>query len=427
MLKNSLRNDWFLILLLVALFGVGLTALYSAGGEERFLIQLRRGIIGILLMLALSYLPLPWLKHGGVVAFFFTFLMLIAVLFVGVKINNARRWLDLGFHIQPSELMKILLPIGLAYAYTLLKDLRWWHHLAALAAVSLPILLVLKQPDFGTSVLIALGGFSTVFFAGIRWAWIGGFSLMAVGSLPLLWNFVLKPYQQKRVLTLLDPYQDPLGAGYHTIQSQIAVGSGGLWGKGFNAGSQAQLGFLPERHTDFIFAVYAEEFGLIGSISLLALAPAHHLPLPNYRRQQRRPLLRLRHRRHHHDLLPHLRHQPIHGLRTAADSRHAAPLGQLRRHRPTRHLRRLRRHPRHRPSPTTPRPPMKPPLPLLLLIGGLSLASCHSPPPPEISSIPSPPAVIAPSVTPHRQPPPPPHPPKTAATTSTTDRRSTTA
>ena len=272
MLKNSLRNDWFLILLLVALFGVGLTALYSAGGEERFLIQLRRGIIGILLMLALSYLPLPWLKHGGVVAFFFTFLMLIAVLFVGVKINNARRWLDLGFHIQPSELMKILLPIGLAYAYTLLKDLRWWHHLAALAAVSLPILLVLKQPDFGTSVLIALGGFSTVFFAGIRWAWIGGFSLMAVGSLPLLWNFVLKPYQQKRVLTLLDPYQDPLGAGYHTIQSQIAVGSGGLWGKGFNAGSQAQLGFLPERHTDFIFAVYAEEFGLIGSISLLALA-----------------------------------------------------------------------------------------------------------------------------------------------------------
>ncbi|MCH9758488.1 MAG: rod shape-determining protein RodA [Proteobacteria bacterium] len=267
---KQLRMDWLLLLLILGLFSLGCVALYSAGGEARFWTQILRGSVGIAAMLMLAMISQRWFKHGAVVAFVIVLLMLVAVLFAGVKINNARRWLYLGFYIQPSELMKILLPLGLAYGYTLLPATRWWHHFAALAMVALPVLLVLKQPDFGTSALIIVAGVATVFFAGISWRWISGFAVGGVALLPVLWNF-LKPYQQKRVLTMLDPYQDPLGAGYHTIQSQIAVGSGGIWGKGYLQGTQAQLGFLPERHTDFIFAVYAEEFGFVGSAVLLAL------------------------------------------------------------------------------------------------------------------------------------------------------------
>lgn len=268
---NKARLDWFLLLPLLLLFAIGLVALYSAGGEARFWTQLVRGSSGVLLMLLLALTPAPWIRRGSVVMFFLVLLMLVAVLIAGVKINNARRWLYVGFYIQPSELMKLLLPIGLAFGYSLLPAIKWWHHLLALALVACPVLLVLKQPDFGTASLVALAGVVTVFFAGIGWRWIAGFFTAGLAALPLLWN-ALKPYQQKRVLTMLDPYQDPLGAGYHTIQSQIAVGSGGVWGKGFLNGTQAQLGFLPERHTDFIFAVFAEEFGLAGSVVLLGLA-----------------------------------------------------------------------------------------------------------------------------------------------------------
>lgn len=265
------KTDWLLFLLVLAVFAVGLVALYSAGGDERFTTQLIRGVVGIAVMLALARLPPAALRHGGAVIFILAMLMLIAVLLVGVKVNNARRWLNVGFYIQPSEIMKILLPVGLAYFYTFFSPLRWWHHLLALALVGCPVLLVFAQPDFGTAALIGIAGAATVFFAGIGWWWLGGFIMAALAMLPVVWNFLLKPYQQKRVLTLLDPYEDPLGAGYHTIQSEIAVGSGGIWGKGFQSGTQAQLGFLPERHTDFIFAVYAEEFGFVGAALLLSL------------------------------------------------------------------------------------------------------------------------------------------------------------
>lgn len=271
-MANRGRLDWFLIVLLLALFSVGLVALYSAGGEERFWTQLQRGALGIALMLLIARLSLPVLQHAGLAVFVVILLMLVAVLVFGVKINNARRWLYVGFYIQPSELMKIFLPIGLAYCYARLPAARWWHHFAALVVVGIPALLVLMQPDFGTSALIIMGGLATVFVAGASWRFLSALFLLALGALPLVWSFVLKPYQQKRVLTMVDPYQDPLGAGYHTIQSQIAVGSGGVWGKGFQAGTQAQLGFLPERHTDFIFAVYAEEFGFAGAVLLLSLA-----------------------------------------------------------------------------------------------------------------------------------------------------------
>lgn len=268
---SRLRLDWFLLLALLALFALGLTALYSAGGEARFWVQLARGAAGIFIMLMLAFMPPAWLKHSAALACMLVLLMLVGVLLFGVKINNARRWLYLGFYIQPSELMKILLPIGLAYGYALLPNLRWWHHFAALALVAVPVLLVFRQPDFGTATLIMVAGVTTIFFAGINWGWVVSAAISAPVALYLSWDTLLKPYQQKRILTMLDPYQDPLGAGYHTIQSEIAVGSGGIWGKGFLNGTQAQLGFLPERHTDFIFAVYAEEFGLVGAAVMLFL------------------------------------------------------------------------------------------------------------------------------------------------------------
>ncbi len=269
--KLKLQIDWFLVILILILMGIGLVALLSAGGEKLYYRQINRGCTGIVLMLLLSQVPANFIKHGGIVLFVIVLIMLVLVLFVGVKINNAQRWLNLGFFVQPSELMKIFLPLGLAYVYTLVDKVKWWHHFVAIGFVAIPTLLVFKQPDFGTSVLVAVSGLVTIYFAGIRFAWIAGLSTAGLAMLPVLWNVVLKDYQKNRVLTMLDPYKDPLGAGYHTIQSQIAVGSGGLWGKGFREGTQAQLGFLPERHTDFIFAVYAEEFGLVGALVLLAL------------------------------------------------------------------------------------------------------------------------------------------------------------
>ena len=266
------KTDKVLIFLVLTLFAVGLVALYSAGGEHYFMAQLKRGAVAVLLMFAVSRVPMGVLEHAVTGLFFAVLLMLIGVLLFGVEINNARRWLYFGFYVQPSEIMKVLLPVGLAYGYARLSNIKWWHNLVAVAVVFVPVLLVFQQPDFGTSALIALSGFATIFFAGIGWWWLFGFFVTALALLPLGWLFLLKPYQQERVLTMLDPYQDPLGAGYHTIQSQIAIGSGGTWGKGFQSGTQAQLGFLPERHTDFIFSVFAEEFGFVGAIVLLSLA-----------------------------------------------------------------------------------------------------------------------------------------------------------
>ncbi|WOV91321.1 MAG: rod shape-determining protein RodA [Candidatus Zeuxoniibacter abyssi] len=272
MFEKKSSIDKPLLFLLLALFVVGLTALYSAGGEARFYQQLERGGVAILFMFTLSLLNLRWQQAFALSFFLVVLLALFAVLGFGVKINNARRWLNIGFYVQPSEFMKVALPLGLAFLYARLSELRWWHHLAFLAMTAFVGILVLLQPDLGTAVVIFMVGVATVFFAGIGWRWIAGFSVLGVASLPLFWLFFLKAYQRKRIITMFDPFQDPLGSGYHTIQSQIAVGSGGVWGKGFQSGTQAQLGFLPERHTDFIFAVYAEEFGLAGAVLLLFLA-----------------------------------------------------------------------------------------------------------------------------------------------------------
>ncbi|MGI9307494.1 MAG: rod shape-determining protein RodA [Gammaproteobacteria bacterium] len=270
---NKRGLDFWLVALLLGLFAVGLLALYTAGGEARFWTQFWRGAAGIFLMALIGFLPARRLEEAAPVFFIALLAVLAAVLLFGVKINNARRWLNVGFLLQPSELMKIALPMCIAYYCARCKtNIRWPHYILMLLITALPAALVGLQPDLGTAVMIAAAGVLAIFFSGIGWRWIAGASGAALALLPVVWQFVLKDYQKKRVLTLLDPQQDPLGAGYHTIQSEIAIGSGGMWGKGFQEGTQAQFGFLPERHTDFIFAVFAEEFGWAGGCLMLSLA-----------------------------------------------------------------------------------------------------------------------------------------------------------
>lgn len=199
-------------------------------------------------------------------------LILVAIPQIGIEAKGARRWLDLGVtRIQPSELMKIAVPIMLAWYFDRYEaTLRLKNYLVAAVLLIVPVGLIARQPDLGTAILICASGCYVLFLAGLSWRIIGGLVVAGLASLPLVWT-LLHDYQRRRVLTLLDPTQDPLGAGYHTIQSTIAVGSGGLAGKGWMSGTQTHLDFIPERTTDFVFAVYAEEFGLIGNLILLAM------------------------------------------------------------------------------------------------------------------------------------------------------------
>jgi rod shape determining protein RodA len=186
--------------------------------------------------------------------------------------NGARRWLNIGVtRIQPSELMKLAVPLMMAWYFDKHEvTLRLRDYAVATLLLILPLLLILRQPDLGTTLLIASSGFYVLFLAGLSWRIIAGLLIVSLGSLPVLW-VMLHDYQRRRIMTLFDPTQDPLGAGYHTIQSTIAIGSGGLIGKGWQQGTQTHLDFLPEKSTDFIFAVFSEEFGLVGNAALLLL------------------------------------------------------------------------------------------------------------------------------------------------------------
>jgi rod shape determining protein RodA len=271
---SGLRVDGPLVLGLALVAAYGLVVLYSASGQS-FAAVGRAGarmLLGTIAMLALARVSPNFLRRSSPWLFAFGIVLLLIVDLIGYIGKGAQRWLDLGFiRFQPSELMKLAVPMMCA----------WYLHerplppspftLGVLAAlVFVPVGLVVAQPDLGTGVLIAIGGVLVIVMAGLQWkiiASLGG--ITAVGAW-FGWQF-LHDYQKKRVLTFLDPQSDPLGAGYHSIQSMIAIGSGGLLGKGWTKGSQAQLEFLPERSTDFIFAVMGEEFGLIGLAVLLLL------------------------------------------------------------------------------------------------------------------------------------------------------------
>jgi rod shape determining protein RodA len=271
---EALHLDGPLLLAVLAVCTAGLVVLFSAAGENVavFLRQAARLGLGLAVLAVVAQVPprilraaAPWLYAVGV-------LLLVAVAVTGDIAMGAQRWLDLGFvRFQPSEIMKIALPLACAWYLhdrPLPPDFRSVVVLAV--AILVPVLLIAEQPDLGTSLLVAAGGGLVVLLAGLQLRYIVGLGALLTAAVPVLWHF-LHDYQRQRVLTFLNPQEDPLGAGYHTIQSQIAIGSGGVFGKGYMNGSQAQLEFLPERSTDFIFAVIGEEWGLVGLAVLIFL------------------------------------------------------------------------------------------------------------------------------------------------------------
>ena len=266
--------DRQLLILVGIVFAVGVATLYSASGAslDRVAAQLANALAALAVMWIAANTPLHYLSRIALPVYVLGMLLLVLVALFGQVVNGARRWLDLGFtRIQPSELMKIAVPLMLAWYFDRYEAvLRLRNFVVGAALLLVPVLLVARQPDLGTALVIFAAGFYVLFLAGLSWKILLGLGAFGAASLPVLWAY-MHDYQKQRVLTLLDPTQDPLGAGYHTIQSAIALGSGGVLGKGWLNGTQAHLDFLPERTTDFIFAVYAEEFGLLGNLVLLVL------------------------------------------------------------------------------------------------------------------------------------------------------------
>ncbi|MEM6998322.1 MAG: rod shape-determining protein RodA [Pseudomonadota bacterium] len=273
-LGQRLHIDFPLLIGVVILCLIGLVILYSAGGQDvelvyRQAIKLTIALVGMLLV---AQLPPSVVERWSLWLFLFGIVLLVLVIFYGDVGKGAQRWLDLKFfRFQPSELMKLTVPMVVA-SYLADKSLppRFSWVIVVCILITLPVLLIAKQPDLGTALLVAAAGFSVLFIAGISWRLLMSMGVLAAASAPILWYF-MHEYQKRRVLTLLNPEQDPLGAGYHIIQSKIAIGSGGFYGKGWLNGTQSHLEFLPERSTDFIFAVFCEEFGMIGVLLLLCL------------------------------------------------------------------------------------------------------------------------------------------------------------
>lgn len=266
--------DLPLLLLLISLTCAGFFILYSAGNENFSLVQRQIFHIGLafLVMFVFAQIPPETYKRYSMWFYLFFLLLLIYVLVLGHINKGAQRWIHLGpFNLQPSELLKIAIPMFVAARFSSIslpprmKDLS----IASLIII-VPVLLTAKQPDLGTAILLAIAGFSVLFLAGLPFRLIAILAIIALIAAPLLWHH-MHDYQQQRVLTFLNPEADPLGKGYHIIQSKIAIGSGGIFGKGWLLGTQAHLHFLPENTTDFIFGVWGEEFGFVGSIGVILL------------------------------------------------------------------------------------------------------------------------------------------------------------
>ncbi len=259
---------------------------YSASQNTpvRFEDELRNLALSFAVMWIVSRIPPKWLEMAAVWIYGIGIALLIAVAAFGLIKKGARRWLNIGFVIQPSELMKIAMPLMLAWYFQKREGIqKSWDYGVAAIILGIPVLLIARQPDLGTALLVFAAGMYVIILAGLPWKWIlpfigiGAFGIILIiifGSTicaqDVIWPFV-HTYQKHRVCTLLDPSSDPLGKGFHTIQSMIAIGSGGFFGKGWFQGTQAHLEFIPEKHTDFVFAVFSEEFGLLGNLVLLAL------------------------------------------------------------------------------------------------------------------------------------------------------------
>ncbi|MEW4981737.1 MAG: rod shape-determining protein RodA [Cycloclasticus sp.] len=273
-LFQRMHIDLTLLILLASLSSIGILILMSSGHDDFGLLQRQatRLAVAFFAMLIVAQIPPHVLKMFAPWLFLLGALLLLGVLFFGDMGKGAQRWLNLGlFRFQPSELLKLATPMMVAW-YLAERRLppSGRHIIFATIFITIPTLLIAKQPDLGTAILIASSGLAVLFLAGISWKIIMGVATVGTALAPILWSF-MKDYQKQRVLTFLNPEEDPLGTGYHIIQSKIAIGSGGIHGKGWMNGSQARLEFLPESSTDFIFAVFSEEFGLIGCVGLLTI------------------------------------------------------------------------------------------------------------------------------------------------------------
>ena len=258
---------------LLLLCAFGLFVLYSATGQSasRTTAQAIRLGVALVTMIALAQIPPRVYRRWAWAGYALGLALLIVVLIAGVTGKGAQRWIDIGFRFQPSEIMKVAVPMAAAaYLYTRSLPPNLTSLLVAVGIILPPVLLIARQPDLGTAILIGASGAIVVLLAGLRLRVIVAIAALIGAALPLLWQ-QLREYQRQRVLTMLDPQSDPLGAGYNIIQSKIAIGSGGLFGKGWTNGTQGQLEYLPERSTDFIFAVIGEELGLLGVMTLMLL------------------------------------------------------------------------------------------------------------------------------------------------------------
>lgn len=273
-------------LVLLGLAGIGFIIFLSASQNTpvRFEDELRNLALSFIVMWVVSRIPPKWLETAAVWIYGIGVALLIAVAVFGLIKKGARRWLNIGFVIQPSELMKIAMPLMLAWYFQKREGIQnSWDYGVAAIILGIPVFLIARQPDLGTALLVFAAGMYVIILAGLPWKWILPFiGLGALGIILIIifgnticaqditWPLVHN-YQKHRVCTLLDPGSDPLGKGFHTIQSMIAIGSGGFFGKGWFQGTQAHLEFIPEKHTDFVFAVFSEEFGFLGNLILLAL------------------------------------------------------------------------------------------------------------------------------------------------------------
>ncbi len=268
------RIDSFLLGIALSIAGVGLITLFSASDQSMARLTSQAASLGFALMLMwiVANIPPQTIARAAVPLYALGIALLAGVALWGVTVNGSRRWFNLGFgRFQPSELMKIALPLMLAWYFQKFEGrIRWKDFVVAAVLIAVPVYLIKRQPDLGTALLIGASGFYVLYLAGLSWKIIVGLVVAASAVAPLVWQH-LHDYQRERILTFMDPTRDPLGAGYHSSQASIALGSGGLVGKGWLNGTQTHLDFLPERHTDFIFAVFGEEFGLIGSVVLVVL------------------------------------------------------------------------------------------------------------------------------------------------------------
>ncbi|MYM89724.1 rod shape-determining protein RodA [Rugamonas sp. FT82W] len=265
--------DAQLAIIMLMLLSVGLVTLYSAGiaipGQMTG--QVRNICMAFLVTWIAANTPPQVMMRIAVPAYTLGVALLVAVALVGTIKGGSRRWLTFGVQVQPSEYMKIAMPLMMAWFFQRQQgQLRWHSYLIAALLLAIPVGLIARQPDLGTAMLVVAAGVYVIFLGGLSWKAMAAMGAAVCAGLPVLWS-VMHDYQRDRVLTLIDPYHDPLGKGFHIIQSMIAIGSGGVSGKGWTHGTQAHLEFIPERTTDFIFAVFSEEFGLAGNLVLLAL------------------------------------------------------------------------------------------------------------------------------------------------------------